>query len=115
DRVREHGRVGDRAGIVATGWETAEILPRLAATIRRLVHHLVGALAQVDRLQDVEVEGVPDGTVRVPLREPDVHDHGVLRVVGIHLAERLAGNLFVLPDAGPREAAKRWRLGCGDL
>ena len=60
----------------------------------------MSALAQVDRLQDVEVERVLDLAARIPRRELDVDDDGVLRIGGIDLAERLADDLFVLPDAG---------------
>ncbi len=112
--VCQHGRVRDRAGVVAAGHAT-EVSPRFAAAVRRLVHHLVRAATEVDRLEDVEVERVLDLAAGVPRRELDVHDHGVLRVEGIDLAERLADDLLVLSDARPRIAAKRRRFGGRDL
>src|SRR5213078_308009 len=81
----------------------AQVRPRLAAAVRRLVHHLVGALAQIDRLQHVEVERVLDVAPGVPRRQRDVDDDRVLRIVRLHLAERLADDLFVLPDASVRD------------
>jgi len=68
------------------------------------------ALAQVDRLQDVEVECVIDFAAGVPRRQLDVDDHGVFRIVRIELAVGLADELFVLADAGEGMAAEGRRL-----
>jgi hypothetical protein len=72
---------------------------RFSAAIRRLVHDLVIAFVQVDRLQDVEVKRVFDLPIGVLWRELDVDNHGILGVVRIELAERFADNLFVGPDS----------------
>src|SRR5207248_11371953 len=70
---------------------------------------------QIDRLEDVEVEGVFDLAARVARRELDVHDRGVLRIVGVELAVRLAGQLFVLADVLEDVAAEGRRLLLDDL
>ena len=57
------------------------------------------ALAQVGRLQDVEVERILDLPVPVAGRELDVDDDIVLGVARGELAERVAGDLLVLSDA----------------
>jgi hypothetical protein len=75
----------------------------------------VGALGQIDRLEDVEIEGVLDVPAGVARRQPDVHDYGILRVARVHLAERLTNDLLVLPDAGPRVATERRRFSGDDL
>jgi len=59
----------------------------------------VRALGQIERLQDVEIVRVLDVAVRVRRREPDVRDDGILRIVRIDLALRIAGDDFVLADA----------------
>src|SRR5437899_680956 len=82
----------------------------IAAAVRRLVHHLVIAFAQVNRLEDVEVERVLDHAARVARRELEIDDHGILRIVRVDLAVRLADKLFVLPDALERVAAEGRRL-----
>ena len=87
----------------------------LRAAVRRLVHHLVRAFAQVDRLEDVEVECVLDVAANVPRRQQDVDDDGILRIRGIDFAECLADDLLVLTDARPRVAAEGRRLGGDDL
>ena len=114
ERVREHGGLVIEPGSLPPE-HTPERGPRLAAAIRRLVHHLVRALAQVDRFQDVEVERVLDVAAGILRRELDVDDDGVLRIGRVDLAEGFAGDLLVLPDAGPRVTAKRRRLRRGDL
>ena len=57
------------------------------------------ALAQVDRLQDVEVERILDLPVPVARRKLDVDDDIILGVARVELAERFAGDLLVLSDA----------------
>src|SRR6185503_4063333 len=93
----------------------AKRVPGLAAAIGRLVHHLVRALLELDRLQDVEVELVLDVAARVARRELEVDDDAILPVVGIDFAVRDADQLLVLADARPRITAERRRLAGGDL
>jgi hypothetical protein len=60
-------------------------------------------------LQDVEVERVLDVAARsslTGLRQVKVDDHPVAAIVRIDFAVRDADDLFVLPDAGKRVAAK---------
>jgi hypothetical protein len=61
----------------------------------------VGALRQVDRFEDVEVEGVLDMSTHVPRRKREVYDHGILRITGIDFTKCLTHDLFVLADTGP--------------
>jgi hypothetical protein len=75
----------------------------------------VSALAQIDRLEDVEIERVLDVASDVARGQLDVHDPGILRVERIDLAERLAHNLLVLSDTRPRVTAERRRFRGGDL
>jgi hypothetical protein len=113
--VSQDRGVGDRARVVSAGVEPPQRGPGLPTAVGRLVHHLVGALAQVDGLEDVEVERVLDVAVGVPRRERDVDDHGVERIVRVQLAERLADDLLVLSDARPGKASERGRFPCADL
>ncbi len=113
ERIGQHRRIDDGARIVGAARaarDTAERVPGLAAAIGRLVHHLVRALLQVDRLEDVEVERVLDLAARISRREGDVDDDGVLGIEGIDLAEGLAVELFILSDPRPRIAAECRRL-----
>ena len=111
--VGELRGVGDRARIIAAVRRAVQRLPGLAAAIGRLVHHLVRALGEIDRLQDVEVERVLDVAVGVARRELDVGDAAVLGIGRADFAVGLARDLLVLADAGPRVAAERRRLVCG--
>src|SRR3979411_682656 len=94
--------------------ETPPGAPGLIAAVRRLIHHLVGALAQVARLEDVEVKRVLDVSVGVPRRELKIDDPCVLLVERIDFGESLAGELLVLPDVRPGVAAEGRRLYGGD-
>jgi hypothetical protein len=68
------------------------------------------AFAQIDRLQDVEVECIFDFAACVARGQLDVDDHSVFRIVRIKLAVRLADELFVLTDAGEGVAAEGRRF-----
>jgi hypothetical protein len=73
------------------------------------------AFAQVDRLQDVEIERVLDLPIRVLWRELKIDDDGILGVLGIELAECFADDLFVRPDALEGVSAEGRRLPRRDL
>ncbi len=109
-------RIRDRrARVVGVGacWSTrdaAERRPGLAAAVRRLVHHLARALGKIDRLQDVEVEGVFHVAARVARGEFDVDDVPVLPVVRVHFSVRLPTIFSYWPTSGPRVAAESRRL-----
>ena len=112
--IGQSGRVGDRTWVSAAG-EAAEGIPSLVAAVGRLVHHLVVALAQVNRLEDVEGERILDVAVGVRRREANVGDDRVLGIGGIHFAVGHADEFFVLSDARPHVAAKGGRfLGGND-
>src|SRR6267154_6882212 len=97
---------GGRGGRSSVERNAPKRRPGLAAAVGRLVHHLARAFLEIDRLEDVEVEGVFDVAARVARREFDVDDVAVLAVVRVDLAERRADDLLVLADARPRESAE---------
>ena len=95
--VGERLRVRDRAGIVAR--EAAiEHAEGLCSAVDRVVHHLVVALARIDRLQDVERMRILDLAGGVARRELDIDDDRILGVVRIEFAVRHADELFVLAN-----------------
>ena len=115
ERVGQHGRIRDRrARVVAVtarvDRDAPERRPGLAAAVRRLVHHFVRALGKIDRLQDVEVEGVLDVASGVSGRKLDVDDDSVLPVTRVDFTVRRADHLLVLTDLRPRVTAERRRL-----
>src|SRR5262249_39731183 len=93
-RVRYRARVVAADPMIQGGYG-------LASAIRRLIHHLVIALARVNRLQDVEIERVLDIAPRIPRREREVDDDRISRVARADFGECLADDLFVLSDARP--------------
>ena len=112
ERVVERRGIGDRDSRIVSAGAAVERLERLAAAVRRLVHHLVTALAEIDRLQDVEIVLVDDATLIVHRRELDVGDDGVQRIVRVDLSGGDARDLLVLADTGERVAAESDRSRC---
>ncbi len=104
--ILQHGGIRQRRGIVGAGRRVVERLIGLAAAIGRLVHHLMIALAEVDRLEDVEVVGVLDVAVLIPRGQRDVRDDRILRVRRIYLALCDPDDELVLTDERERMAAE---------
>ena len=65
------------------------------------------ALAQIDRLQDVEIEGVFDLARSIALRQIDVHDHMIVAIRWAELAESFANDPLIGSDARKRKATER--------
>ena len=75
-RISECCRVIQRFAAV---WRVVERLVRLATAVRRLIHHFMVALAQIQGLQDIEIVLIHDVAVRVYRRELDVGNDRILQ------------------------------------
>ena len=113
-RRRQIDGIGHRSRIV-TGGSAIQPAVRLAAAIRRLVHHLVRAAAEIDRFENVEVERILDASTRVPRRQREIDDDRVAGDVGVELAEGLPDDLFVLAHGRKCVSAERRRFLRDDL
>ena len=88
------------AGSLVPVGRVVERLVRLAAAVRRLIHHFAIALAWVQRLQNVEIVVIDDVALCVFRRERDVGDDRILRISRVDLARRDAGDDLILADTG---------------